>query len=238
MLVFSMLLVGASAGVPVTLSTIDEINIKGRELRLADIVDLSKLPISDRVALGPKVVATLASDRNSTKVSSAVLESWARRQFPAMRFQPAPSRTFTITYSTGENSTGENALRQQISIAGCSELASPSDQGDILLRINTQSTDCDPKRERAALFFDRKDQVVRAAENLSTGAYLGRVILPEDRVTDRGTPMVFVTFDGPVRVERNVRALQAAKSGKKFFVAAGDGSVFATHYQPAVDTGQ
>lgn len=230
-----MLLVSTPPGGLVKLLPIDEIQIPARDLTMNDIIDLSMLPASERAALGPQVVVTLASDRNIAEVNSAVLESWARRKVPGLRFEPAPARPVKITYGIQQANFSRSDKKPA---SRCSELVSPAVHGDILVQTNTLPVPCDDRLQLAPVYFDRKDGVVRAVQNLSAGTYLGQVALPDVKVIDRGREMVFVAYDGPVRVERNVRALQAAKAGERFFVTTGDGSVIATRYLPAEETEQ
>jgi flagella basal body P-ring formation protein FlgA len=108
---------------------------------------------------------------------------------------------------------------------GCIELARPVVAGAALSGRDVVPVACDDGKAEAELRFDRLDRVVRANLNLPAGAYLGRVSLPPAVVVDKGDKLTLVSTAGPVRVTREVVALQAGRAGGKVFVRDADGNV-------------
>jgi flagella basal body P-ring formation protein FlgA len=109
--------------------------------------------------------------------------------------------------------------------AGCLELAKPVSAGAALSVSGVVAVACDDEKAEATLRFDRVDRVVRVDRDLPAGTYLGRVSLPAAVVVDKGDKLTLVSTAGPVRVSREVVALQAGRAGGKVFVRDAEGNV-------------
>jgi flagella basal body P-ring formation protein FlgA len=109
--------------------------------------------------------------------------------------------------------------------AGCVELARPLAAGAALSNRDVVAVACDDKAEAASLRFDRLDRVVRANSDLPAGSYLGRVSLLPAVAVDKGDKLTLVSTAGPVRVTREVVALQAGRAGGRVFVRDSEGNV-------------
>lgn len=89
-----------------------------------------------------------------------------------------------------------------------------------------KATGCSGPRAGALLLYDRVHQVVRAADDLPAGAYLGKVHLSPAPAIDRGAPMIMEIVAGPVRISRRVIAVQPALGARFLFVEGEDGAIF------------
>ena len=108
---------------------------------------------------------------------------------------------------------------------GCVELARPIAAGAALSDRDVVAAACDDKAEAAPLRFDRLDRVVRVNRDLPAGTYLGRVSPPPVIAVDKGDKLTLVSTAGPVRITREVVALQAGRAGGKVFVRDAEGNV-------------
>lgn len=118
---------------------------------------------------------------------------------------------------------------------GCVELARPLAAGAVLAHRDVVAVACDKKAEAAGLRFDRRERVVRADRDLPAGTYLGRVSLPAAVAVDKGDKLTLISTAGPVRITREVVALQVGRPGGKIFVRDAEGNV--TSVPLAVDEG-
>jgi flagella basal body P-ring formation protein FlgA len=119
---------------------------------------------------------------------------------------------------------------------GCVELARPLATGAVLSDRDVVAVPCDEKAAPAPLQFDRRERVVRVEGDLAAGAYLGRVSLPSTVAVDKGAKLTLISTSGPVRITREVVALQVGRPGGKIFVKDSEGNV--TSVQLAVEEGR
>lgn len=119
--------------------------------------------------------------------------------------------------------------------AGCVELARPLAAGAVLADRDVVAVSCDDKAAPAGLRFDRRERVVRVDRDLPVGTYLGRVSPPPAVAVDKGDKLTLISTSGPVRITREVVALQVGRPGGKIFVKDAEGNV--TSVPLAVDEG-
>jgi hypothetical protein len=87
---------------------------------------------------------------------------------------------------------------------------------------------CDPDRKPASIERDPATGEARAVSAIGAGAYLGRLRLAESPEVRAGDRLTLISSAGPVRIQRQVTALQPARrKDRRLFVAASDGAVFA-----------
>lgn len=119
--------------------------------------------------------------------------------------------------------------------AGCVELARPLAAGVVLADRDIVAVSCDGKTAAAGLRFDRREGVVRVDRDLPAGTYLGRVSPSPAVAVDKGDKLTLISTAGPVRITREVVALQVGRPGGKIFVRDAEGNV--TSVPLAVDEG-
>ena len=109
--------------------------------------------------------------------------------------------------------------------AGCVELATPLAAGAVLSDRHIAAVACDDEAAVPGLRFDRREGVVRVDRDLPAGTYLGRVSPPSAVAVDKGDKLTLVSTSGPVRITREVVALQVGRPGGRIFVRDAEGNV-------------
>lgn len=94
-----------------------------------------------------------------------------------------------------------------------------------------EAASCPEHVSRDAFRYDARTGAARVVRDLAPGeivtAFSGfdaGAIAPGDRLT-------LVTVEGPVRIEREVTAMQAAGPGRRLFVKGADGAVISVRYE-------
>ena len=98
--------------------------------------------------------------------------------------------------------------------------------GQIVSRQSLSPAPCEPGARSALIRYDRIHRVVRATSDLAEGEYLGRLDVTYGLASDAGDALVLVVAIGPVRIERQVWAMQPAHDGAALFVRDSDGNIF------------
>jgi hypothetical protein len=226
MALFNLLLAAVGATVSVGLTPAAEVVLADRQIRLGDVADLSALAPDQRARLASRVLAVIPAGRTGITLSREALGALVRRSVPGLGIGSqagASPLTFRVAASDAERPR-----------TGCAELARPLAAGAALSADDLVAADC---RESApsALRFDRLDRVARAERDLAAGTYLGRISAAPAVAVDKGAKLNLVATAGPVRVSREVVALQAGRPGGKVFVRDSEGNV--TSAPLAVDNG-
>jgi hypothetical protein len=202
--------------VTVGLTPAAEVALGDRLIRLGDVADLSALDPSARSRLAPRVLAVIPAGRSGIALSRDALGALVRRSVPGLSVRIGAGSAplvFRVAASAAERPG-----------TGCAELARPLAAGAPLSAGDLSPVEC---REAAApgLRFDRLDRVARAERDLAAGTYLGRISAAPAVAVDKGAKLILVATAGPVRVSREVVALQAGRSGGRVFVRDSEGNV-------------
>jgi hypothetical protein len=216
MALFNLLLAAAGATVSVGLTPAAEVVLADRQIRLGDVADLSALAPAQRIRLAPRVLAVIPAGRTGIILSREALGALVRRSVPGLAVG-SQDETSPLTFRVAAG----NPERRP---SGCAELARPLAAGAPLSAADLVAADC---RESApsAVRFDRLDRVARAERDLAAGTYLGRISAAPAVAVDKGAKLTLVATAGPVRVSREVVALQAGRPGGKVFVRDSEGNV-------------
>ena len=212
----NLLLAAAGASVTVGLTPAAEVALPDRRIRLGDVADLSALAPSARSRLAPRILAVIPAGRTGITLSRAALAALVRRSVPGLGVR-ADAQKAPLAFRVA-------ASADVPARADCVELARPLAAGAPLSDGDLAPAEC---REEAAsgLRFDRLDRVARAERDLAAGTYLGRISTAPAVAVDKGDKLTLVATAGPVRVSREVVALQAGRSGGKVFVRDNEGNV-------------
>lgn len=212
----TLLLAAAGASVTVGLVPASEVTLQSRQIRLGDVADLSALEPSVRSRLAPRVLAAIPAGRSGITLSREALRALVRRSVPGLGVRVEADDSplaFRVTASAHQRPR-----------AGCAELARPLAAGAPLTDQDLVPVACE-KASTPALRFDRLDRVARADSDLAAGTYLGRVSATAAVAVDKGDKLTLVSSAGPVRVTREVVALQPGRAGGKLFVRDSEGNV-------------
>lgn len=217
MSLLTLLLAAAGASVTVGLVPAAEVTLPSRRIRLGDVADLSALEPATRSRLAPRVLATIPAGRTGISLSRDAVSALVRRSVPGLNLRTenhdAPL-AFRVAASADERPA-----------RACAELARPLAAGAALSDRDLAPVACDDKAAAAGLRFDRLDRVARADRDLAAGTYLGRISAPPAVAVDKGAKLTLVSSAGPVRVSREVVALQAGRAGGRLFVRDNEGNV-------------
>jgi flagella basal body P-ring formation protein FlgA len=217
MSLLNLLLAAAGASVTVGLVPAAEVALPGRQIRLGDVADLSGLAPEARTRLAPRVLAAIPPGRSRITLSREALQALVRRNVPGLSLRPDSNGSpmaFRVAADSGDRTSG-----------ACAELTRPLADGAPLSDADLVAVDCRSNAASPALRFDRQDRVVRASGELAAGTYLGRISAPPAVAVDRGDKLTLVATAGPVRVSREVVALQAGRPGGRLFVRDSEGNV-------------
>ena len=213
----TFLLAAAGASVTVGLTPAAEVVLPSRQVRLGDVADLSGLPPAARERLSARVIAAVPAGRGEITLSRAAVGALVRRSVPGLALRPdADSSPLTLRVAAGG---GERAAGR------CAELARPLVAGAPLSDDDLVPADCRAGTAAPPLRFDRAGAVVRAAEDLAAGTYLGRISAAPAVAVDKGARLTLIATEGPVRVSRDVVALQPGRPGGRLFVRDSEGNV-------------
>lgn len=217
-MIFSLLL--ALAGAPVAVTTPHaEVELRGREIRLGDAAGLGGLAADARAQLAGRVLAKMPVGRSSMTVARAGLAGLIRRNVPGLSVMDgggSPSITFYLPQPLGE--AGRSST-------GCVRLTRSLAAEEPIGRDDLVAVPCGDAQPSGLVRLDPRNGVARAMSSLEQGAYLGRLTVPPAPAVDAGKRLTLVANVGPVRVEREVVALQAGREGKRLFVRDEEGQV-------------
>lgn len=188
----------------------EPIVLEGREIR---VMDLARLDEVERARFGGLVVATIPAGRSRLDLDSARRAALLRRRVPG-RDWPLLSPG-VVRFQAGAHGRAAAGTR---GARGCFMLRQDVHAGDYLGAEDVLPAPCRDRTQIAALRFDRRVNAPLACAHLSAGAYLGRMAVRGQAIVSAGSRLRLVTRDGPVTVERRVRAMQPARMGRNLFV--------------------
>jgi hypothetical protein len=213
-MVTAALLVGSA---PVaTVHPAGQVDLAARTIRVADIALLSGADPAARSTLGRHIVAALPAGRNSMSLTRTQLAGLLRRSLPSLVVRGGSDEVVRLSFAASASAAGR-----------CFELSQAVVRGAALTLEDVASTPCDPHRAAAAIRFDREGAAVRAGGDLAEGSYLGRVELPAEHGVEAGDRLTLTSVVGPVRIDRDVVALQSGRRGRGLFVRDSDGQAIA-----------
>jgi hypothetical protein len=194
----------------------EPIEIRGAELRLADLAALDGFGFLARAPQQSLTVAALPTGRSRIVTSRGALADLVRRRLGAV--VPHIDRVEgRVVISRGASARED---------AGCFVAAAGIAPGATIVAADLEAAPCVPGGSQAALRFDRAGGLVRAVGRIGQGAYLGRLALPPEAAIAPGAELTLVSRVGPVRISRPVVALQVGRPGGRLFVRDREGSVF------------
>ena len=221
----SILLVGALALAGPTVALKADVVVAGPELRVSDLVEARGMPLPVKVAS-----RTVARVPRSADLPAASVAALVRRRVPGLAVEaPAPGMIVRIAVRTAPS------VRRP---ANCFATARTVAAGVALTRPDVAATPCRADGAHAKLDYDRGSGALSSAAALPAATYLGQLPpLPTKQVA-KGTVLTLRSAAGPVIVERTVRALQSAESGRGIFVRDDAGRVFAAPLALAPEAGR
>lgn len=90
---------------------------------------------------------------------------------------------------------------------------------------------CPDRRLASAFRYDESRRSIRLSRPLARGDIVPAYPEFALAAVRSGDRLTLISVAGPVRIERQVEALQAARAGERLFVRSPDGQVFAARYE-------
>lgn len=198
-----------------------EIALAGREVRMADVAALTGFGPAAHPRFATRVIASIPRGRTRLSMTQEALAGLVGRSVPGLAGRMMPGAG-AVTFRALPSAVEATGIQ-----GGCSATAQPIAQGTALTPADIVTVLCDAGSIDAPVRFDRRASAVRASVALAAGTRLGRIALPGAPDVDSGDRLTLVSAVGPVRVERQVVALQAGRAGGRVFVRDAEGQVVA-----------
>lgn len=209
--------------------------VRSRDVRLGDVADLSNLPPELRARAAELPLLHLAAGAREIRVPQSLLTERARVQMPVLaRYLPnSPTGEAAIRLDTAREEPADRTIAPG---ELCMMVLNPIAAGGAPRAKDLQSAPCGEIRPARAFSFDRTARVARAVRALRPGETVAAIPPSSLAAVRPGDAYVVTARSGPVVVQRDVVAVQAARPGQPMFVKGADGEVFAapapTEVQP------
>lgn len=204
-----------AAGLVATLIDASAVHVPRRDIRVGDVAAV----VGPRAEAVRSVVIARLPEGTALQVARADLARLIKRAVPGIEIDGDTS---------GALSLGSTAPSREIPIRQCFEAQATIAVGEPILDEDVRAVACDPARAAAAVVRDANRGMATAAAAIKAGDYLGQLLVSEPPIVQRGDTLTLVSSVGPVRITRDVTALQAVPPGQhRLFVRTKDGSVFA-----------
>ncbi len=202
-----------------------EVLVRARDVELGMVMDLSHLPAALRKRAARLPVIVLRGSRDRATVSDRRIIERARAQMPVLAswFPRADNRATTVRL---EYSRAHGEAQKPVPTDGCSRAIAEIRSGDIPVAEDFARAACIDVANDHPLRYDRTMGAARALRVIQAGETLAAVPLSMLARVCPGQRLFVSTASGPVRVNREVQAIQASASGRPLFVRSGDGEIF------------
>lgn len=114
----------------------------------------------------------------------------------------------------------------------CAVLNQNVNAGDYLYSELTSPTPCRSDKAQVPLTFDRRTKAPVASEALSSGTYLGSIVLRSGKIFTARDVLQLRFNDGPVAIERQVSPLAPVRAGQSAVFRSQDGETFFAQLVP------
>lgn len=218
----------ATAGTPpAPLVFRQDIEVIGPRVSLGDIVDVSVLPPPLRKRAASLPIADFRPRHDRLELSSRRVRERVRALLPAAAswFGDAAETRITVRLATRAQHLGIAAGLP--SSPACLRVVEPLPAGSIATSADFEPGPCGATAASASFVYDPQARAVRATRSLQSGEAVEAVpsfalmgVRPGQRVYVHASV-------GPVRLSREVEAVQPALPGQRLFVRTADGTVFA-----------
>jgi len=120
------------------------------------------------------------------------------------------------------------------SLPSCLSVLLPQPSGTIVDLTAFRPANCPNEKIQSAFRYDQAQHVSRARRVLAVGEIVPSFPEFGSALVRPGDKLRLVVSAGPIRIERDVEAIQTARSGEQLFVRGADGVVFAARFQEAI----
>jgi hypothetical protein len=221
-LVAAALAAGMTFGTPVLSPITPRVTVllRADEVRLADVADLSSLPDALRQRAAPLVLGRFRQGRAAQSISVSALFARARTLMPELSLWLPPEGKGRVSLQRDTSEQGDKMLP-------CFKAETALAAGVPVSARNFRADRCNAPLPASAFRYDRARQAVLTTRALLPGEPVRRFTDAQDASVNPGDQMILTVGIGPVRVQRQVEALQHARAGQKLFVKTQDGEIMA-----------
>lgn len=212
-------LVISANGAPCALKPVDSVVATDREIRVGDVVEMDCVEAKQRERIAALTIAVLPPRKAQIELERSTVKALVRRRVPGLDLQPEPTDAETLTLEGP-------APSPQAVAATCHRALRVIPAGRIIVAGDLESTICEHAAPASMLSFDRTHRVVRAAREIASGDFVGRLSAPLTAY-DASEPVSIAVAVGPVRIERTAEVVQPGIGGRDVFVRDSEGAIFA-----------
>lgn len=223
----SMSLVGALSVLPCDLKADTVVTINRMEVTVSDVVVPSCPALNADKSLGNLPIARLPESGQPARLDRSVVKSLVHRRVPGMTFSASPDDAGSMTFASGATS------KPRAPVGACAEVVREIERGHVVSASDIRPVACrSGQGARTALTYDRRHGVLRTLRQIAAGEALGRLDVP-GIAFDAGDRLELSIVIGPVRIGRDVVALEPAPSGSRVFVQDNSGEIFSAPTAPS-----
>lgn len=239
-----MIVAGAILAIGLSTSTVStdgtlglrhDVQVDRAQVELADLLDLSPLPRALQPRAASVSVAMFRPGQTRMRFSAAWLKERARAQLPALTpwLKDVDGSSIVILLRDAGRSapmiTPAPSLRT-LAHTTCLRVVQPVAANSIPTIDDFAAANCGEIPPSPVMAYDADHGVVRATHNLRVGELIAAPPAFALPVVRPGQRLYVRTRIGPVVIEREVEAVQAAWSDKPVFVKTTDQTVFSASF--------
>ena len=198
-----------------------EVSSASHQLTISDVVELSCLPAPLSESIGRLELLSL-EDGSEIRLIGEDIVAMAEKRAPILKRLGLAASHQTITIKTAA------AQRQDTKAAkNCFIVKKALTEGRLISEDDLLQTSCRKDAvQNSTVYFDRHNNVLRAAEPLMERSYIGRVLPNNDMLADTGGRLQLSVDLGGVFITRDVEALEVVGAQNRVHVRDAEGDVF------------
>ena len=200
-----------------------EAEVRGAEIRLADVADLAQVPAELRRRSAGAVVGRIPRGHSSVRLPRDRVAERARAAVPALAaWLPRDLEGAVLVRIRPETKAG-SASRPAACLRALKDLAA----GAIPVRDDFEAVACPEDRPETVFGYQPGTRSVRAVRTVAEGEIVEAP--PASALADvrAGTEVTLTTRVGPVQIRRRVKTTQPGRAGEPVFVRTAEGKTLA-----------
>jgi hypothetical protein len=211
----------AVAAISADSASTGKLYLAGSEVVVGDVLECTSGEEAYDLSFESARLFGLPAGVGSVVMDSEELITLIRRRVPGLSHLHISDFSETVTFfNEAERSEASKRAPRK-----CFELAVPIEADAPLFSNDVTEVICDANRSLSEVGYEASSGLVRALTGLNVGEYLGAVMLPDPYQADRGDLMQLTVSIGPVKIQREVRAMQPISSEQRAFVEDSEGDV-------------
>lgn len=199
---------------------LDSVTVSSNHLRIADVADLTDLDETSRKFISNKVIASQSGNEKDIYLKRSSIAELIRKRVPGLSpiVPEGSSDEIRIKFIPQTNEYVEGGAK-------CYVFNREVSAGQAITKEDLQLNQCDKTRTLASMRYDKVTGVLRAVVPISVQSYAGQISVPDSAFVDVGDEIVVSVVIGPVRIEKDVWALQPANEAEFIFVRDKNGQI-------------